>query len=148
MYQHKVQYYETDKMGIVHHSNYIRWMEEARVDFLEELGWGFDRLEAGGLVSPVVSVQAKYRHSCQFAQRVDIAVWVRQYTGVRMELVYEMRLAGTDTIVCTGISEHCFLDAAGRPVRLKKEWSELDGILREKAAAYAVQQGQAGKSDC
>lgn len=32
-YLHKVQYYETDKMGIVHHSNYIRWMEEARVDF-------------------------------------------------------------------------------------------------------------------
>ena len=45
-YLHKVQYYETDKMGIAHHSNYIRWMEEARVDFLEKIGWGFDRLEA------------------------------------------------------------------------------------------------------
>lgn len=41
-YLHKVQYYETDKMGIAHHSNYIRWMEEARVDFLEKIGWGFD----------------------------------------------------------------------------------------------------------
>ena len=30
-YLHKVQYYETDKMGIAHHSNYIRWMEEARL---------------------------------------------------------------------------------------------------------------------
>ena len=38
-YQHTVQYYETDKMGIVHHSNYIRWMEEARVAYLAQLGW-------------------------------------------------------------------------------------------------------------
>ena len=40
-YIHQVQYYETDRMGITHHSNYIRWMEEARVAFLEELGWGY-----------------------------------------------------------------------------------------------------------
>ena len=40
-YIHKVQYYETDKMGLTHHSNYIRWMEEARVAWLEELGFGF-----------------------------------------------------------------------------------------------------------
>ena len=37
LYQHKVQYYETDKMGIVHHSNYVRWMEEARIDFLTNI---------------------------------------------------------------------------------------------------------------
>ena len=36
-YQHKVQYYETDQMGIVHHSNYIRWFEEARTDYMERL---------------------------------------------------------------------------------------------------------------
>ena len=45
-YRHTVQYYETDRMGIVHHSNYIRWMEEARVDYLAQLGWGLERLEA------------------------------------------------------------------------------------------------------
>ena len=39
MYTHKVQYYETDKMGITHHSNYIRWMEEARVDMLEKINF-------------------------------------------------------------------------------------------------------------
>ena len=38
IYKHKVQYYETDKMQVVHHSNYIRWMEEARVEFLEKIG--------------------------------------------------------------------------------------------------------------
>ena len=48
MYKHTVQYYETDKMGITHHSNYIRWMEEARVDFLKSTGFGYDKLEEMG----------------------------------------------------------------------------------------------------
>ena len=45
-YRHEVKYYETDKMGITHHSNYIRFMEEARIDWLDQLGYGFDRMEA------------------------------------------------------------------------------------------------------
>ena len=55
-YHHTVQYYETDRMGITHHSNYIRWMEEARVDFLRQLGWGYDRLEAEEIISPVTEL--------------------------------------------------------------------------------------------
>lgn len=58
-YVHTVQYYETDKMGITHHSNYIRWMEEARTAFLAEKGWPYDRLEKDGVFSPVVSVNCR-----------------------------------------------------------------------------------------
>ena len=46
-YVRKVQYYETDRMGIVHHSNYIRWMEEARTDVLEQIGLPYDKIESG-----------------------------------------------------------------------------------------------------
>ena len=56
MYQHKIQYYETDKMLVTHHSNYIRWMEEARVDFLDRIGWSYMKLEELGIISPVISV--------------------------------------------------------------------------------------------
>ena len=44
-YGRKIQYYETDRMGIVHHSNYIRWMEEARTDVLEQIGLPYDKIE-------------------------------------------------------------------------------------------------------
>ena len=60
-YDWVVQYYETDRMGITHHSNYIRFMEEARVDFLKNIGWGYDKLEEDGVVSPVVSVNCNYK---------------------------------------------------------------------------------------
>ena len=56
IYRRKVNYYECDRMGITHHSNYIRYMEEARIELLEKLGYGFDRMEAEGISSPVVSV--------------------------------------------------------------------------------------------
>ena len=56
-YDHKVQYYETDGMGIVHHSNYIRWFEEARVDLLEQLGFGYDRIEEAGYSGPVLEIR-------------------------------------------------------------------------------------------
>ena len=60
-YIHKVHYYETDRMGITHHSNYIRWMEEARVNFLDQAGWGFDRMEADGIVSPITHVDCDFK---------------------------------------------------------------------------------------
>ena len=56
-YLHKVHYYETDKMGITHHSNYIRWMEEARIDFLDNIDFGFAMLESQGVISTVIGVE-------------------------------------------------------------------------------------------
>lgn len=60
-YEHVVQYYETDRMGCVHHSNYIRWFEEARTWLMAEGGFGYDRMEALGVMSPVLKAEAEYR---------------------------------------------------------------------------------------
>ena len=123
-YVHTVHYYETDKMAITHHSNYIRWMEEARVDFLEQLGYGFETLEAAGVSSPVLAVTCNYRHPTTFADRVEIRAFVKDFSGVRLTIGYEMKKAGTDELVCTGTSEHCFLSTeTGRPVRLQKDFA-------------------------
>ena len=61
-YKHKINYYETDKMGVTHHSNYVRFMEESRIDFLEKIGWGYDKMEQEGIISPVVSLECNYRN--------------------------------------------------------------------------------------
>ena len=57
-YEHHAKYYETDQMGIIHHSNYIKWMEEARIGFLDSIGLPFQSVEAMGIVSPVVSLSS------------------------------------------------------------------------------------------
>ncbi len=130
MYRHVVQYYETDKMGITHHSNYIRWMEEARVDFLEKVGWSYAKLEKEGIVSPVTAVECKYRQSTTFADTVTIEVRVEEFKGVRLKLNYIMKNDKGD-IVCEACSEHCFLNAQGAPVRLHKEYPLFYDALME-----------------
>lgn len=70
-YIHKVNYYETDKMGIVHHSNYIRFMEEARIKYLDEIGYPMSRLEADGITSPVVSINCEYKQPTTFADEIE-----------------------------------------------------------------------------
>lgn len=120
-YEHKVQYYETDKMGIVHHSNYIRWMEEARVDFLEQIGWNFDRLEVEGIASPVTALDAKYKVSTKFPEVVSIMVYVADFKGIKLKIRYEMKNSKGE-IVFEGHSEHCFVNTEGRIIRLKEEF--------------------------
>ena len=58
-YFHTVQYYETDRMGLTHHSNYVRWMEEARIDFLKQIGWNYEKLEAA--VSELAELRSMIR---------------------------------------------------------------------------------------
>lgn len=121
-YQHEIKYYECDRMGVTHHSNYVRFMEEARVDYLDKMGYGFDRVEAEGVVSPVISITCNYKHPSTFKDLIDIKVWINKFTEVRFEFSYEMRHG--DKVVCTAQSTHCFMEN-GRPVIISKRLPEL-----------------------
>ena len=131
MYIHKVNYYETDKMGITHHSNYIRWMEEARVDFLDKIGFGFDKIEEHGIMSPVIKINCEYKESTFFADEIHIECKVKEFKGVKLIIEYDMKSAKTGNTVFIGTSEHCFVDMENRLVRLKNCLPELDKKFRE-----------------
>lgn len=129
-YLHRVQYYETDKMGVTHHSNYIRWMEEARVAFLDEIGWNYARLESLGVISPVIGVEGAYKTSTTFDDEVEITVRVREYTGVKLVVAYEMTNKATGQTVFTGASSHCFLRPDGAVLRLQRQLPEFHEALK------------------
>ena len=131
-YIHTVQYYETDKMSITHHSNYIRWMEEARISFLSEIGWDFAKLEKMGIVSPVLNVTCDYKKSTTFSDKVTIHVSVERFSGVKLQLAYKMENEAGD-VVCRASSVHAFLDIEGRPVRMKQAYPGLYQALSELA---------------
>ena len=88
-YLHRVQYYETDGMRIVHHANYIHWMEEARIAYMEEAGYGYDRMEADGIAIPVLGIDCQYKSMMRFGQICRVLVRVTKLTPVRMSLSYE-----------------------------------------------------------
>ena len=128
LYRHKVHYYETDKMGIVHHSNYIRWMEEASIIFLKNIGWGYEEIEAMGIISPVTAVECKYKSTTTFADEVYIDVWVEEFKGVKLKIRYEMKKQD-GTVACEASSEHCFLDTNGKIISLKRTHPQIYNAL-------------------
>ncbi len=131
LYTHTVQYYETDRMGVTHHSNYIRWMEEARIALLDSIGLGYEKLEPAGVVSPVASVSCEYKRPTTFKDVVEIAVRAKSYNGVKLNVAYEMRKAGEDSPVLIGASSHVFLNHKGAFLRMKRDFPELDRALCE-----------------
>ena len=121
-YKHEVKYYECDRMGVTHHSNYVRFMEEARVDYLDQLGFGFDKIEAEGVFSPVVSIQCNYKSPTTFKDIIDIEVAASKTSEMKFDFAYTMRVGGKT--VCTAQSTHCFIEN-GRPVVISKRLPDL-----------------------
>ena len=131
-YIHKVKYYETDKMGITHHSNYIRWMEEARIDFLDQIGCSYAKLEEDGIISPVIGVECNYKNPTTFDDEVEIEVKVKEFKGVKLIIEYVMNNKKTNDLVLTGTSKHCFVNVENKPIILKKEFPDVAKKLEEQ----------------
>lgn len=127
-YQHKVQYYETDQMAVVHHSNYIRWFEEARCDILEQMGIPYYDLECRGIGCPVLEVQCVYHTKVRYGETIQIIASLKAYTGLRMTVSYQV-VDRAGKIRCTGETKHCFLNKEGRPIGLQKAAPDYDEIL-------------------
>ncbi|MGX7164152.1 acyl-CoA thioesterase [Enterococcus massiliensis] len=126
-------YYETDQMGIIHHSNYIRWFEEARVALLDYLHLPYQQLEAAGIIVPVLAVSCQYKQMIRYEDSIRIAIFVENYTGTRLDFRYEIYNT-KEQLLTTGASEHCFLNReTGRLIQLKKTQPEMHQIF----ATYA-----------
>lgn len=128
-YIRKVNYYETDQMGIVHHSNYIRWFEEARIYFLEQVGLPYDKIESMGIISPVLSVNCEYKVSVRFGEQVVIIPELICFNGLKFTISYEVRGIDDNQLKAVGTSSHCMLDASFRPVNTKKTHPEIYNTL-------------------
>ncbi len=119
----RVQYYETDMMGVTHHANYIRWMEEARVEFMDRIGFPYKRMEEEGVLCVVKSLQGDYLKPCTFGDDVDIGIEVTGFNGLVVTLAYEMKVSGVP--VFSGTSEHVFMTREGKFARMKKIMPEF-----------------------
>ena len=130
-YIHEVHYYETDQMGITHHSNYIRWMEEARTYFLEKIGFGYKSMEETGIISPVLSVNGEYKRSTTYGDKVSIHVWIKENKGVKIKIGYKITNIATNEVCFIGESVHGFLKKTGTPISIKKDMVEFYEALKK-----------------
>ena len=129
-YIRKINYYETDKMGITHHSNYVRFMEEARIDFLKQIGCGYERWENDGIASPVIHIECDYKRPTTFGDEIAIKVEIVEYKRMTLTVDYTMVNRTSGETVFTAKSHHCFVNADGRPIALSRAYPEYDEILK------------------
>lgn len=119
-YLHKIQYYETDAMGIVHHSNYLRFMEEGRNDFTDQSGTMYALVEEEGFFCLVTKAECRYHAPAHYGETLKIITTLESYNGVKLVYTYELCDAKTGKLKVSGRTEHCFIDKNGNIARLQK----------------------------
>ena len=128
---HKVNFYDTDAMAVVHHSNYIRWFEIGRVEFLRQAGITLTELMDDGYVFPITEVSAKYMNSGYFDDELIIETTPVALTKAKMAFSYRVLRACDDTVLVTGFTQNVVTSrATGKITRLPdKYYDKLKAML-------------------
>lgn len=129
IYTRDVQLYELDQMGIVHHSNYIRYLEEARLYAMKAQGYGYEKIISMGLASPVMSLSATYLKSATYPDQLNITIRLLAYDGVRFRFAYDIHNQKGDKCFA-GETSHCLIGKSGLPVRIPRQYPEVDQLMR------------------
>ena len=111
-------------MGFVHHSNYIRWFEEARSDFFDKIGAPYAMTESMGIISPVLSISCDYKKSCYYGEEVIIETTLERMGNVKFFVSYKV-FSENGELRAEGASTHCFLNTEGQVISLKRVKPEL-----------------------
>lgn len=121
-YKRRVTFYETDGMKVVHHANYLKYMEEARVEYLRRGGLDLNDLMDEGIVFPIVEVSVKYHKPAHYDDVLLIETYLRRVDRVRLDFDYEIRLESTGELLTTGHTVNTYTKVdTGRIARLPKE---------------------------
>lgn len=130
-YHRRVKYYETDRMGVVHHSNYLRLLEDARMDWLGDNIMNYCEMEKLGIIIPAASASGNFRAFLRYDDPFTVAMKLVDYTGVRMKFRYEVFNSDTGVLCYDGESTHFFSTDGYRtgkeysPISIKRKFPEL-----------------------
>lgn len=124
-YQRFVHFYETDSMGVVHHSNYIRFFEEGRVALMRDRGLMKEHLPHGELVFAVLETQCRHFKPVYFEDEVTVKTQAR-LNGIKIHFEYAIFTQRQPTPVADGMSLHILVD---KNMKIRKPPAELKNTL-------------------
>lgn len=111
----RVRYSETDQMGIVHHSNYIHYLEVARIEFLDAIGIPYKDLESQGYRLPVIGLNIDYKRPAYFDDEIRIALTIARSPSIKMQIDYQ--LFSRDNLLVSAWTKHAFVNPQGMPIK-------------------------------
>ena len=98
----RVNYSETDQMGVVYHANYLIWFDRARTELMRETGVTYKELEQQGVYLAVSEVSVRYRAAARCDELVRVRCWVRELASRRVTFGYAVDRAETGELLATG----------------------------------------------
>ncbi len=98
----RVNYSETDQMGVVYHANYLIWFDRARTELMRETGLSYKDLEQQGVYLAVSEVKVRYRAAARYDDLIQIRCWVRELASRRVTFGYAVERAATGELLATG----------------------------------------------
>ena len=117
----RVEYHHTDQMGVVHHSNYVKFFEVARTEWLRAMGITYAEMERRGVMMPIVDVAVKYRNPALYDELISVTAFVDEAPMARMTFRYEVR--GEDgREIATGSTTLGFIDSHTRRPQRAPQW--------------------------
>lgn len=125
----RARYNETDKMGVVHHSQYVNWFEVARTDWVKNLGLSYRRIEEEGLMIPVIGITVHYHSPAKYDDEIIVETKLSSYDSIKMTFAYKVFNHQTGRLLVDGTSTHCWTDLQMKPVSLRKKRPELHQLL-------------------
>lgn len=114
----RVRYVESDQMGFAHHSAYVAWLEEARIEWLRALGLSYRELEAQGVLMPVIELGLTYRRSFRFDDEIALLTTAEVLGRTRVAFSTRFRLAGDEAVRAEGRVVIAAVARDGRPQRI------------------------------
>lgn len=127
-----VRYAETDMMGIVHHSRYYPWFEQARTDYFRSCGMSYREMEKKGVMTPLTETHAHYLYGLTYEDEVLITCELTRLTVARCEFSYEVYKLPEMKLMTTGKTVHGFVGSDFTPINLKKLYPDVFSMLKAK----------------
>ena len=126
----RVRYSETDRMGVVYHTNYLNWFEVGRTEFIRHANLTYRELEEKGVMLPLTDASISYKKPAKYDDEVEVRTRVSEITPVRLTFSYEIVRVDDAELLVTGSTMHVFANTAFKPIRLSRteprvyEWLE------------------------
>lgn len=128
----RVRFVETDMMGVVHHSNYLRWFEMGRVAYLRAAGVELLDLIENGFLFPITEVTCKYKNSARFDDELVIRATMAEFTKAKMTFAYEIVRAADEVVLAVGKTTNAFTNLEGKVTRLTHKYYDRIAALYEQ----------------
>lgn len=119
----RVYYYDTDKMGVVYHSNYLKWMEIARTEYFRDI-LPYKNIENIGFILPVKSLNIEYIDSAKYDDEIEIFVKIEEINSIKIKFYYEM-YDSNKVLKAKARTVNVFVDKNGKLKRISKEMLEI-----------------------